>query len=137
MSHVSFLLDLGACPCACDEGHFRFADTVGSGPGVDGCTVYYTGSFLCRGDPATPDPSGPTVKFEHYETGCEPDAVGVAHICFYSFFEPTDPGTFIGALGIKAGGSTSVGDLVGVLPLCACGSPVDDRTWGVVKALYR
>jgi len=137
MSHVSFFLGLGTCVCACDEGYFAFADTAGSGPGVGGCTVYYYGLFECYGDPTIPESDGPTVMFEAYDAACEPDAIGTAHLCFYSIFPPTEPGTFIDALGVKAGGETDVGELVGVLPLCECGSPVDDFSWGVIKSLYR
>lgn len=143
MSHISLFLGFGLdCPCACDEGIFAAADTAGSGPGIDPitgepCTVYYHTSFLCEGDPNFPSYPYPTIKAEYHEGSCEPDLTGTANICFYSSFGPTDPDTTVGALGIKAGTQTELGDLVGVLPLCECGSPVENSTWGTVKSLYR
>ena len=50
-SHLDVFLMLGECACLCTPGYFAFAYTVGSGPGEEGCTVYYHASFLCEGDP--------------------------------------------------------------------------------------
>lgn len=136
MSHISFLLDIGVCDCACEDGIVAFADTAGTGVGEGGCELVYYGLYECTGDPTFPG-SGPTIKYEHYEGGCEPDATGSATLFFRSVFAPGEHMAHLNALGIKAGTATGTGDLLGVLPLCECPSPVDTATWGLVKALYR
>ena len=136
MSHVSFFLELGVCDCACDEGVVTFDSVAGTGVGLDGCELEFLGLYECRGDPSFPDDT-PTVKYEHLENGCEPDEAGTATLCFYSRFGPGDPRVHPGSLGIKAGTITEVGDITGVLPLCECGSPVEQATWSLVKSLYR
>ena len=77
------------------------------------------------------------VKFEADESGCDPAASGTVFLDFYSTFGPGEPQAHIGALGIKAGTYIDEGAIIGVLPLCECGSPVESSSWGVVKALYR
>lgn len=141
MSHVSLLLGLESCTCVCDTGMFKFASPAGSGPGdPPGCTVYYYGSFWCEGDPTINEfDDSPTVKFEYEDgTGCEPGPTGTAQLCFYSWFPPTEQGTFYNVLGVKAGTDyVGLGNIVGVMPFCECGTPVEDCTWGAVKSLYR
>lgn len=140
MSHTSIFLGLEECVCACEPGYFAFVDTAGYGSGTagqDSCTAYYHGDFLCDGDPLFPEFPFPTVKFEYFEYGCEPDGAGWARLCFYSLFASTDTQTFPDALGIKYGSGQDTGDLVGELPECFCGSPVEAHTWGVIKAIYR
>jgi hypothetical protein len=137
MSHTSVFLNLAACTCVCDAGYFAFADTVGSGPGEPDCTVFYHGLFECGGDPHFPG-IGPTVKFEPYESDCEPGRTGSLNACFYSLFPPTEEQTFDADLGLKYGQATATGGLVGVLPDCECEmNPVERATWGTLKALYR
>lgn len=136
MSHLGFFLNLGVCDCGCNPGIVRFDDVPGTGAGVDGCELGFIGLYECRGDPHYPD-RGATVKFEHAENECEPDWQGTVALDFYSIFEPGEPQTHLGSLGIKAGTVTDEGAIVGVLPLCVCGNPVEQTTWGTVKALYR
>ena len=136
MSHVSFFLELGVCDCACDEGIVAFDSPAGTGTGVGGCELGFFGLYECSGDPGFPG-DVPTVKYEYVEGDCEPDEIGSATLYFYSRFGPGDPAVHAGSLGIKAGTVTEVGDITGVLPLCECGSPVEQSTWGLVKALYR
>ena len=137
MSHTSVFLDLAACTCVCDAGYFAFADTVGSGPGDGGCTVFYYGLFECDGDPHFPG-LGPTVKFEPLETGCAPGRAGSLHACFYSLLPPTEETEFDANLGVKYGLETATGALIGVLPDCECDmNPVERTRWGALKALYR
>jgi hypothetical protein len=136
MSHISFLLELGVCDCACEENLFAFSDTAGTGIGEGGCELLYYGLYECVGDPSFPA-SGPTIKYEHYEGDCEPGGTGSATLYFMSGFAPGDPMVHVDALGIKAGTAADKGDLTGVLPLCQCTSPVDGVTWGVIKAVYK
>lgn len=137
LSHTTLYIDLEACPLFCDPGFFMFPEPAGSGPGEEGCTVVYYGSFLCFGDPTSPGDEGPTIKFEYdEEIGCEPGPTGSATLCFYSVGFPTEPDIFLDYLGIKFATSTATGDLEGVLPSCIT-SPVRNSSWGTVKALYR
>ena len=136
LSHADVFLSLEECADACSPGRFAFADTAGSGDGDGGCTVYYTGAFLCEGDPHFPQFPFPTVKFEYYEGDCEPGSINSAHVCFYSHFIPSPPAVYPDALGIKFGLDTATGPLEGVLPICAV-SPVQEATWGTLKSLYR
>jgi len=136
MSHVSFFLELGVCDCACDEGIVAFDSIAGTGTGLGGCELEFFGLYECSGDPGFPG-DVPTVKYEYIEDGCEPDEIGAAVLYFYSSFGPGDPCVHSGSLGIKAGTATEVGDITGVLPLCECGSPVEQATWSLVKSLYR
>jgi hypothetical protein len=136
MSFVNFLIGLGECPCACSPDIILFGDVAGAGIGVDGCELLYGGLFDCRGDPHFPE-IGPSVKFEYLDNGCEAGSTGSATVCFYSTFAPGQPLYHSDVLGIKASTNTATGDLIGVLPICMCGSPVEDASWGVVKALYR
>jgi hypothetical protein len=136
MSHVGFFLSLGVCDCACSPDIVRFDDEPGFGEGEGGCLLSFIGLYECEGDPHYPE-RGATVKFEHDESGCEPASNGTAYLDFYSIFPPGEPQVHIGTLGIKAGTYTSEGAIVGVLPLCECGNPVEPSSWGVVKALYR
>lgn len=136
MSHLSFFLGLETCGCACDPHVFALAEVAGTGSGMVDCQLDYRGEFLCRDDPSFPG-SGPTVKFEDCQPGCEPSGMGAAVVCFYSAFPPGQPGTHADVLGVKAGKMTSTGDLTGTLPMCVCGSPVQATTWGTVKAIYR
>lgn len=140
LSHTDVFLGLEECVCACDPGYFAFDDTAGYGPGTyngESCTVYYFASFLCEGDPNFPEFPTPTIKYEYFENDCEPDKIGSAYLCFYSLFEPSEPDTFPDVLGMKCGPDKATGDVVGVLPVCDCGNPVEPRTWSLVKAMYR
>jgi hypothetical protein len=136
MSHLGFFLSLGVCHCACHPGIVAFDDVPGTGAGVGGCELRFIGLYECEGDPHYPE-MGATVKFEHDESGCEPDWSGTATLVFYSMFGPGDPQTHLGALGIKASTYTDEGAIFGVLPLCECGNPAEHASWGTVKALYR
>jgi hypothetical protein len=136
MSHISFFLELGVCDCACDGGIVTFDGIAGTGVGVDGCELEFLGLYECTGDPSFPG-NVPTIKYEYVESECEPDEMGAATLFFYSRFGPGDPCVHAGSLGIKAATVTEVGDLTGVLPLCECGSPVEQSTWGMMKSLYR
>ncbi len=136
LSHSSVFLGLEDCAAACDEGAFAFSDTVGSGGDAEGCAVYYRGLFECDGDPHFPQFPFPTIKFEYYEGECEPGGVGWAYVCFYSIFGPGPPAVHPYRLGIKFGQNTETGPLEGQLPMCEI-SPVEDSTWGMLKALYR
>ena len=137
LSHTTLFIGLEVCPLFCDPGFFMFPEPAGSGPGEDGCTVIYYGSFLCYGDPTMPGDEGPTIKFEYdEEIGCEPGPTGTASLCFYSIGFPTEPDIFLDYLGIKYGTDTNTGDLEGVLPTCIISS-VQAQSWGSVKALYR
>jgi hypothetical protein len=136
MSFLGFFLNLGVCNCACYPGVVRFDDVPGIGVGQDGCELGFIGLYECRGDPHYPD-AGAEVKFEHDGGGCEPDWRGSAVLDFYSIFEPGEDQVHLESVGIKAGTQTAVGAIVGVLPLCQCGSPTDFSSWGTVKALYR
>jgi hypothetical protein len=136
LSHSSVFLGLEDCSAACGEGAFAFSDTAGSGVGDGKCTVYYRALFECDGDFHFPVFPFPTVKFEYYEDGCEPGGTGSATLCFYSMFIPGPPAVHPNHLGIKFGQNTETGPLDGQLPMCEI-SPVEELTWGTVKALYR
>ena len=136
MSHVSFFLELGVCDCACDGGIVTFDGIAGTGVGLDGCELEFLGLYECVGDPSFPGDT-PTIKYEYIESGCEPDETGAATLYFYSRFGAGDPSLHAGSLGIKAATLTEVGDITGVLPFCECGTPVEQETWSLIKALYR
>jgi hypothetical protein len=136
MSFVNFLISLGDCPCACSPDLVIFDDVAGTGTGQHGCELSFYGIYDCHEDPHFPE-LGPSIKFEYADTGCEPAPAGSATVCFYSVFGPGEQELHTDVLGIKASTSTVRGDLLGVLPVCVCGSPVEDASWGVVKALYR
>lgn len=97
----------------------------------DSCTLYWHASFLCEGDPTSPD-SVPTVKAEYIEGDYEPGTTGWVHMCFYSVAAPTSHGTYADGLAVKYGVSDfGTGDLVGVLPSCDTGySATESSTWG-------
>ena len=136
LSHASLLLGED-CVCECNDTYFAFADTIGSGPGEGGCEVYYYAELECEGDPTIPFPE-PTLKFEPFEGDCEPDVVGTAYLCFYSFLFPTSHGTFEDCLVVKFSTRHITGDLEGVLPLCDPGASATERsTWGAIKVLCR
>ena len=138
MSHVSFFLELVVCDCACDEGIVTLDSVAGTGAGEGGCELEFLGFYECTGDPSFPS-DVPTVRYEHIESGCDPDRIGAAALHFYSRFGPSAPCVHTGNLGIKAGTITEVGDITGVLPLCECGSSgvSSAATWGQIKSLYR
>ena len=136
LSHSLVLLGLENCAAACEPGMFAFDDIAGSGIGEGGCTVYYTGEFLCEGDPSFPEFPFPTVKFEYIEDDCEPDWVGWMHVCFYSLFPPAPWAVYPDALGIKYGTNTETGPLEGDLPMCEV-TPGERCTWGSIKSIYR
>jgi len=138
MSHVSFFLELGVCDCACDEGIVTLDSVAGTGAGEGGCKLEFLGFYECSGDPSFPS-DVPTVRYEHIESGCDPDKIGAAALHFYSRFGPSAPRVHTGSLGIKAGTITEVGDITGNLPLCECGSSSvsSAATWGQIKSVYR
>jgi hypothetical protein len=136
-SHLDVFILLEDCACLCASGYFAFADTVGSGPGEEDCTVYYHASFLCEGDPTMAN-GLPTIKFEYFESGCEPAQDGLAYVCFYSVAAPIPDGTYEDAIGIKFGTECDTGCLTGVMPSCDTNASGTESTcWGGVKALYR
>ena len=136
LSHISILLGLENCPRACDFGYFAFADTVGYGTGEKGCTAHYYSYFECKGDPTIPVRM-PTVKFEPYESGCEPGVAGTAVVCFYSVSPPRPIYPFLRPIWIKFGLNVTDGPLEGVLPNCINPSnALEPSTWGAIKALF-
>lgn len=136
MSFVNLFIGLGDCPCACSPGVIVFPEPAGVGVGEHGCQFLLEGVYDCHGDPHFPG-GGPSVKFEPAAGSCEPGPKGSARLCFYSAFSPAAPATESGALGFKSSTHTITGDLTGTLPVCLCASPVEESSWGMVKALYR
>lgn len=133
LSHVSILLGLETCAQVSSPGYFAFDDTVGASVGYDGCTVYYYSEFNRTGDPTIPEPV-PTMKFEPYETSCEPGVAGTAHVCFYSLAAPKTASSFPSSVWIKFGQNVTSGRLEGALPGCRF-TAVEPSTWGRIKAL--
>ena len=138
MRQVSYVLELGVCDCACDQGIVTFDSVAGTGAGEGGCVLEFLGFYECAGDPNFPT-HVPTVRYQHIEDGCEPDKIGSATLHFYSRFAPGDPCVHTGSLGLKVGTITEVGDITGVLPLCQCESSGISSavSWSLIKSLYR
>ncbi len=140
LSHLDVLLELELCPCICDLFSFGAEDTAGYSTGTtngDTCSVYFQANFMCDGDPTVPG-SGPLVKFEYLENGCEPGQSGSGTFCFYSDWPPTAIANPTDNIAVKYGTNVCRGDLTGVLPECTCGSTgTEHGTWGGIKALYR
>jgi hypothetical protein len=135
-SHVSIILGLEECLGDCGGACFLFPDTVGVGDGLGGCSVSYYAELDLRGDPTIP-PYVPTVKFEPYPSGCEPDIAGTASICFYSLIPPEAGDSPPGTIWIKFGPHTEEGTISGMLPSCRGTTAYDGTTWGSIKRLYR
>jgi hypothetical protein len=135
-SHASIILGLEECLADCGGACFVLPDTVGIGDGADGCTVYYYAELDSRGDPTVP-PTVPTIKFEPYPSACEPDIVGVAHVCFYSLIPPEAGDTPPASVWIKFGTYLEEGLITGMLPSCRGTAASDRSTWGSIKGLFR
>lgn len=74
--------------------------------------------------------SGPTIE-------CLPLGTGSATLSFTSYGLPVETQIYYGAIIIKAGDYCIVCDYEGPLPDCNTWAPVEDRHWGMIKALYR
>jgi hypothetical protein len=138
LSLTDVFLSLEGCVIACDPWVFDFPDPAGVGEGEGGCEVSFTGEFLCKGDPTSPEFDSATIKFEGIPGECEPGPTGSLDVCFLSHLipNPDGPSEYPDALGIKFATNTETGPLVGVLPLCQM-SAAEVASWGVVKALYK
>ena len=65
-----------------------FPAIAGSSNGDGGCSVDYTATLECDGDPSIPNVSGILFKFEPIEGDCEPGNIGSGTIVFYSDLPP-------------------------------------------------
>jgi len=135
-SHVSLILELEDCLADCGQACFLFADTVGVGEGVDGCSVYFYSELDIKGDPTVPAEI-PAVKFEPYPDTCEPDAAGYAYVCFHSLLAPEAGDAPPASVWIKFGPYIERGVITGKLPSCSGTAAVDYSTWGSIKRLFR
>jgi hypothetical protein len=140
LSHADVILLLEDCMCVCEDFPFGSADTAGTSTGVanggDSCTVYYSAEFNCYGDPSIPDLDVPIVKFEPYESDCEPAPLGTGSYCYYSDWPPAEITEPESLLALKAGQTFCYGDLTGVLPGCQCNVRMRAVAWGTVKVLF-
>ncbi|MFH1501458.1 MAG: hypothetical protein ABIG03_00280 [Candidatus Eisenbacteria bacterium] len=68
---------------------------------------------------------------------CLPLSEGSGTFSFTSFGTPLPVDTYYDVVIIKAGDLCLVCDYTGPLPDCNYWSPVENRSWGTVKALYR
>ncbi len=141
LSHLDIFVALQECACKCDANIFKFKTPAGISSGMNplegACTVQYLGSYVCKGDPSIPDElAAPTIKFDT-EGPCQALTIGSGTWVFYSPFPPAPYSEYVDAVSIKHGSGTCMGDLKGNLPLCDCSVPVESRTWGQMKALYR
>src|SRR5262245_28872758 len=141
LSHLDILLMLEDCPIICDAGVFRFASPAGQSTGEDSvgnpCTLFYSGSFLCNGDPSIP-PSlrEPTAKFQPTSgQSCSTTTEGSGTWFFYSILSPGPETVHTGVIVIKHGNSACTGDVTGRLPTCQT-TAVEENTWGRVKMLF-
>ena len=144
LSHADVFLALQACECVCEEGLIQFpdpaAESMGELPDGEECTAQYVGDYVCMGDPTIPEAmNGPAVKYDAVTglDGCEPGKTGVGYACFYSPLPPAPVNNVPDAIGVKAGGDTCLGDIVGQLPMCDCTVQNHLHTWGEVKGTYR
>lgn len=135
-SHVSLALELEECIADCGEACFVFADTVGTGVGVEGCGIRFYAEFDLWGDPTVP-PDIPTVKFEPYPDVCEPDIAGSGTVCFYSLFAPEAADSEGASIWIKFGQYVEQGLVTGPLPSCKSTTAVGRSTWGSIKRLFK
>lgn len=139
VSHFDVILGLSNCPCVCD----RFPFDEGNGPnkstGEDDCSVYYSASFECKGDPSVDGEKGPLVKFEPRDAGkdCEPGNSGNGTFSFLSDWPPARLSTPNDLLLIKFGRDSCRGNLTGVLPACSCPNATQNSSWGDVKKMFR
>lgn len=142
LSHLDIFVALQNCACKCDSRIFNFASPAGTSSGMGEsiglCTVLYTGSYLCNGDPSIPSSlSGPTVKFSPVDDGCSAMTVGSGTWVFYSPFPPAPYSVYPDAVAIKHGQGVCTGDLAGQLPVCDCSVPAQQSSWGHMKSVYR
>jgi len=144
LSHLDVFLQLEECQCKCQPGIVQFTTVAGQSSGVmegtpDSCTVYFSGEYLCEGDPSISEEfAGPTVKFDAEDAGaCEAGVMGSGSWWFYSALPPGSSQTYAGRAAIKHGQDICVGDVVGQLPICQCPTAVESKTWGGVKSIYR
>ncbi len=132
-SHITLDLGLEACDLVCTPGTFGFDDPAGTSTGKGGCTATYEGSFNCDGDPTTPA-DGPVIKFDDIDDGCDAPFEGMGTFCFYSLLEPGLDETR--TIWIKFGAGECSGEMTGMFPQCTPPLPVEQMTWGYIKALY-
>ncbi len=142
LSHMDILLMLGDCDVVCLPGIVQFPTPAGQSTGADNgseCTVLYTGSYLCTGDPSIPpNLRQPTAKFEATAgQTCQPQTVGSGTWCFYSSLPPGDPATHPDVIVIKHGNTACTGDVTGQLPICRPPTAVSEASWGAVKGLFK
>ena len=140
LSHWDLILGLADCPCICTDFPFAAEDTAGtsSESEKDACTVYYRAFFDCEDDPSTEMVEGPHVKFEPWESGCEPEQSGSGTFCFYTDWPPTAVPTPNQMLVVKYGPNVCTGMLTGELPICTCGpTATEQNSWGGIKSIFR
>lgn len=139
-SNFTFVLGLDTCPCVCEDGMWTFDTPAGTSTGADPatgapCVAQYVGEFNCQGNPSVPEVQGPSLQWAT-TAGCDPGMAGDGTLTFYSPNAPTGPST--GDFWLKAGPGACLGVISGQLPGCtACALPVEPRTWGEIKSLYR
>jgi hypothetical protein len=135
-SHVSIALELEDCLADCGDACLAFADTVGVGDGVSGCSVYFYAELDIKGDPTVPAET-PTVKFEPHPDACEPDIAGKAHVWFYSSLPPEAGDAPPASIWIKFGPYIAEGLITGKLPSCSGTAAIGRSTWSSIKRLFR
>ena len=137
LSHVSIILGLENCLDVCDDDYFAFPDTAGSSEGEGLCTVHYYVDFDCTGDPTVPERS-PTIKFEPYESYCEPDLTGTASVFFYSIAPPDTTASGPAYVWIKFGPDVERGLIEGPMPRCVdIPTAAETSAWGAIKSMFK
>jgi len=139
LSLLDAFLGLPDCPCICSPSFIKFPTPAGvASPPDDSCDLYFSGEYVCKGDPALPAAmNGPAVKFNPNGNSCNALTAGTGTFCFYSPMPPAPSATHSNALAIKDGQNICYGDLTGSLPSCDCALPAQATTWGNLKATYR
>lgn len=141
LSHADVFFALSNLECRCHPGIVLFPDPAGTAEGETpeggSCTAVFSGEYACMGDPTIPEGMGPAIKFEHPDDPeCEPGKSGSGILCFYSPFPPSPYTVNPEGLGVKAGTTTCLGELVGTPPLGDCSVPTAPATWGTLKSVF-
>ncbi|MBA4377408.1 MAG: hypothetical protein C0395_01905 [Gemmatimonas sp.] len=131
--------DLTNCTCTDLQSAIVFGSEIGTTTSEDGCVTHYSREWRCSGEPSI-DVPGILIKFEP-ASGCEPGHSGTGVFYFYSNLTPTPISTENPPYGFvinKNGNGFCNGSLSGVFPGIPCDPvPMQDGSWGAVKANYR
>jgi len=137
LSNVTLDCGFGDCPLTACAHTFGFDDPAGFSDGEDGlgapCVVDYVGEFNCNGNPSI-GLNIPIIKWDALDALCEPGPTGSGTLWYYSIAAP-HTNALLPIILIKNGLNVCDGMVTGACP-AICVVPVEESTWGEVKARY-